>query len=170
MLCASASPNASAAGRVSVGGLGWLPTSHLWAARNAKEETIVRWYQRLVSLNDEVYDLRKFGWRGLGRCLVTVLAISALGVLMAQLLPSHRTPIARATRVLLGLGVGFVYERNSGLPVLLLVYMGAAGWQSVSLKYPVLVNLRVIALWLGIPLAGFGLGSLVRSYKESDRI
>lgn len=109
------------------------------------------WYHRLQDWSRQ-YDLRKFGWRGTLQCSVVMLAIFALGALSISLLPSHRHIIARVMLVFLGLGIGFVYERNSGPLELLIIIAATNALITIDKKQPILVALRV-----AVPLMGFAL-------------
>ncbi|MEN6358008.1 MAG: hypothetical protein ABFD83_13100 [Armatimonadota bacterium] len=118
------------------------------------------WKLWLVEWNRR-YDIHKFGWLGACYCVATAVCIIGLGLLLAYLFPSCRHTIGIATMILCGFGVGFVYERHSGPLLLLLIFAVIFAVRAFDWKAPYLISIGWIALWIILPLVGFGFSYLV---------
>ena len=123
------------------------------------------WKQRLAEWNHR-YDLHQFGWRDAWQCAATAVVFLGLILLLGELFPVRRYIIGIVTLMLCGFGFGFVYERNSGTPALLFTFSVIFAVRTLDRGKPFLVNVVWFALWVTLPLAGFGFSYLVSMLRR----
>lgn len=133
------------------------------------------WYNRLVNWSRS-YDSRKFGLRGVWQCCIVAIAVPVLGCFMVLLFPGQRRAIATTVKVMLGLGLGFVYERNYGPPALLLIFTLVMLARHLARLLEKGEHLRIslalvlwVAGWAAVPMLGFILSYLVRCCAAARR-